>query len=89
MLMLNDKISYLENYLNKIEDNYAESFKADIAIYIDDFHLNNSRLYFLNNLNSNKEIENWVQILISRIVMKFDIECESLNDFIFDYCENG
>ena len=89
MLTFEEKISHLENSLNKIEDNYADSFKEDIVMFIDDFIEKNELLFFLNELNSLEEIENWVDKLTSRFVMKFDSEFETENDFIYNYLENG
>ncbi|MFV8368087.1 hypothetical protein [Flavobacterium sp. LB2R40] len=64
--------------------------KADITMFFtDDFSEENSQLLFLDNLNSKQEIENWVDKLTSRFVIKFDSEFENENDFIYDYLENG
>ncbi len=89
--MLNpiEKISLLENCLNETETNYADSFKNDISIYLGSFDIQNSNLNFLNNLSSKAEIENWVSKLTSRIVLKYNQECEQLSEFIFDYITNG
>lgn len=85
MLSLTDKIAYLENYLNSIQDNYADSFKTDILFFFDEFNDRNQQLGFLNKLESFVEIENWVDRLTSRIVLKFDEDTEQLNDFMTDY----
>lgn len=82
MLSLNEKIQHLENYLSQSNENYADSFKEDIVMFIDDFTAQNELLSFLNNLNSLEEIENWVGNLCSRIVLKFDSEGEEINDYI-------
>ena len=37
MLSLNEKIQHLENYLSQANENYADSFKEDIVMFIDDF----------------------------------------------------
>ena len=89
MLSLNEKIQQLENYLSQPNENYADSFKEDIAIFIDDFTDQNELLSFLNNINSLEEIENWVDKLCFRIVLKFDSEGEEINDFIYDYIQFG
>jgi len=89
MLSFEEKIVYLENSLNKTEENYADSFKEDIIIFFDDFTSKNNLFSFLNNLNSTKEIENWVNKLTSRIALKFDSESEQMNDFIYDFIEFG
>lgn len=84
------KIEYLEQLLSQTEENYADTFKADITMFFDDdFSEENSQLQFLNNLSSKQEIENWVDKLTSRFVMKFDSEYETENDFIYNYLENG
>lgn len=89
MLSFNRKIQYLENYLSQPNENYADSFKEDIFMFIDDFTNQNQLLSFLNNINSLEEIENWVDKLCSRIVLKFDSEGEEINDFIYDYMQFG
>lgn len=85
-MILKDKIHHLENYLNKAEENYADSFKQDIAIYFnEDFSEENQELNFLHNLNTKEEIETFVDNLTSQFVLKFDENQESENDFIHDY----
>jgi hypothetical protein len=89
MLNLKDKIIFFQSYL-KVEENYADTFKADITMFFDDdFSVENSQLQFLRTLNTEQEIKNWVDKLTSRFVMKFDSELESEDDFIYDYLENG
>ena len=89
-MTLLEKIEYLEQLLNQTEENYADTFKADITMFFDDnFSEENSQLLFLDNLNSKQEIENWVEKLTSRFVMKFDSGFETENDFMYDYLENG
>jgi hypothetical protein len=86
MLSFNEKIELLKNYLEDIKDNYADSFKTDILIYFDEFEdidESDSRLKFLNRLNSKEEIHRWVDNLTSKIVLKFDEDDIGLSDFIF------
>lgn len=83
MLNFADKISILKIYLLQINDNYADSFKTDIALFLGDFDNQNSNLNFLNNLSSKVEIENWINNLTSKIVLKFNEDEEQLSDFIF------
>lgn len=83
MLNFTDKISILENYLHQINDNYADTFKTDISLFLGEFETHNSNLNFLKNLSSNIEIENWVDNLTSKIVLKFNEDEEQLSDFIF------
>lgn len=89
MLTFQEKISYLEISLNKIEENFADSFKTEILFFIDDFNIKNECLQFLNNLVSFIEIDNWIEKLTSRIVLKFDEESEQINEFIADFIKNG
>lgn len=89
MLSLTDKISHLENYLNSIQDNYADSFKTDILFFFDELNESNQRLTFLNKLETFADIEDWVDRLTSRIVLKFDKETEQLNDLINYYIQIG
>ena len=89
MLTIIDKIEYLEEQLDTASNNYADSFKTDILFFIGDFNKQNKLLSFLNQLYSKVEITKWIDKLTSRIVMKFDEESESINDFIFDYIEFG
>ena len=83
MLSFTDKISILENYLLQTNNNYADSFKTDITLFLGEFETQNSNLNFLNNLSSKIEIENWVNNLTSKIVLKFNEDEEQLSDFIF------
>ncbi|MES2836640.1 MAG: hypothetical protein V4667_03885 [Bacteroidota bacterium] len=83
MLSFSNKISILENYLLQLNDNYADSFKTDIALFLGEFETQNSNFNFLNNLSSEIEIENWVNNLTSKIVLKFNEDEEQLSDFIF------
>jgi hypothetical protein len=89
MLSLTKKIQHLENYLSQPNENYADNFKEDILMFIDDFTDQNELLSFLNNLNSLEEIKIWVDNLCSRIILKFDSEGEDINDFIYDYMQFG
>ena len=89
MPTLTEKISYLEQFLNQPEENYADSFKTDIMDYFDTFEIDNKELSFLSAMDTFEEIENWVTKLTSRIVLKFDEESESINDFIVDYITLG
>lgn len=86
-MILKSKIVYLEKVLNTIEDNFADSFKFDIANVIDEFDESNISLKFLNQLNTKNDIANWVNKLTSRIVMKYDQL--SVDELIYDYIELG
>ena len=89
MLTLEEKISFLENYLIEKELNNSDNIKDDILIFFDEFKSENERLKFLNKIFSFEEIEIWIEKLISRIALKFDSESEQINDFIYDFLELG
>lgn len=84
----NEKISVLENYLSQ-SDNYADSFKGEIYCIMVDFEEGNPMLVFLENLEDEKAIHQYIDRLTSRIVMKYDPEWESVGDFVRDYMGNG
>ena len=83
MLSIVDKMTILENYLSQNDDNYTDTFKTDISIFLGEFEIQNSNLNFLKNLSSRDDIEDWVNKLTSRIVLKFNEDEEQLSDFIF------
>ena len=89
MLSFKNKIIYLKEQLDIINDNYTDSFKTDIFFFFDDCEIFNSNLIFLTSLSTKDEINSWIDKLTSRIVMKFDSENEQINDFIYDYIEFG
>lgn len=85
MLTLTQKITHLQTYLETAENNYADSFKADIAICLGDFEEDNPYLIFLRTLQSKQEIELWVDTLKLKIILKFKEDEEQLSDFIQEY----
>ena len=87
MLNFEDKISYLAKSLGKSEENYADSFRIEIIFFIGEFNAQNTLLSFLENIDSSSEIENWINKLTSRIVMKEDDL--AVNEIISDYFELG
>ena len=81
-----EKIKVLENYLILEPENYKDSFKTDIYLFFnEDFTDGNPLLGFLDSFKEQSEIENWVDLVTSQIVLKFDEEVELLGDFIFEY----
>ena len=84
MLRLEDKIKVLKAYLSDIKDHYADSFKTDIAFYFNEFEdIQKIDFEFLDELNSQEDIHQWVDNLTSKIVLKFDENEEQLSEFIF------
>ena len=84
-----EKITCFENSLNKLEGNYYDDFRGDIILFFEEFNVKNERLQFLNSLDSFTEIDKWIEKLASRIILKLDEESEQINDFIYDFIENG
>lgn len=89
MLILEDKIIYFEISLNQKQENYADSFRSDIINFFAEFNSKNPLLQFLDKIESFGKIDDWISKLTSRIVMKFDEEQDQINDFIYDYLNNG
>ena len=86
MIERSEKINFLKGILERKEESYADSFKQDIVIYFDDdFSISNKMFNFLDELKSFDEIEQWVDKLTSKFVLKFDSEAEQEGDFIFHY----
>lgn len=82
MLSFIEKAEILKTCLEDIGESYADSFKTDILFYFGDFEEADLRLKFLEQLNSKKEIEDWVERITSKIVLKFNEEEESLGEFL-------
>jgi hypothetical protein len=87
MLSLKEKIHYLKEQLESVEENYADSFKTDILFFINDFNTTNSKLFFLKKISSKVAIYHWICKLTPSIVLKFDEESVQINDFIYDFQE--
>lgn len=91
-MILEEKIAYLKKYLHKKEANFKDGYKVDIVFFFDEFSSQNPMFTFLENLNTKKEISDWVEKLTSRIVMKYDDETddyEILQEIIADYYLSG
>ena len=84
MITKAEKIAHLETCLRE-GGSYADSFKADIAIFLGEFNAFNPKLDFLEGLTSEEQISEWVNRLTSRIVMKFDEESEQLGELVYEY----
>jgi len=67
MLNFTEKMKVFTFLLAQEEISYADSFNADIDTCSSNWDYN-----FLEKLNSKKEIELWIDILKSRIVMRED-----------------
>ncbi len=77
MLKHSEKVKALKEHLYKPAENYADSFKSDILMHFHEFDeevLSNEELDFLDTLLTIQDIQNWMDKLTSRIVMKYDEE---------------
>lgn len=82
------KINALRTYLNNIGDTYADSFKTDILFVfneLDDVSETDSTFHFLKLLNSMSDIHQYMDNMISSIILKYKEEEEQLSDFIHYY----
>ena len=86
-LTLEKKILALENILEEIPNNYADSFKTDICLFFNEFASKNPMLIFLEKFDDESSIRNWVDKLTSRIVMHESDDVVS--ELIADYFYNG
>ena len=83
-----EKIRVLESYLIEEPKNYKDSFKTDLYLFFDeDFSVDNPLLNFLNSIEDSTKIKNWVELVTSQIVLKFDEDVESIGDFIGEFIE--
>lgn len=76
MLTINQKIKYFEEYLI----NNSNCMKDELHLYF--FELENGNLEFLEKLHSEIEIQNKVDLLVSKMVMHED------EDGLFNIIEN-
>ncbi|TRX36638.1 hypothetical protein [Flavobacterium restrictum] len=85
-MTLHQKIKFLENVLNQPETNYSDIFKADISMFFDeDFSIQNTQFEFLKPLESEEQIQDFIDNLLSHFVLKFDSQSETESDFIHYY----
>ena len=82
-----DKLKMLDEILDENDGCYADSFKTDLLFRLGDLEIENENLNFLNHLKTKNEIENWVNKITSRIVMREDDD--TAENIIEDYSENG
>ncbi len=84
MLTFEEKIAFLNENLNKKSENYADTFKTDIFFFIGEFSTKNPFLKFLHPLETQIDIQNFVNFLTGKIVMnehQADIS-DIISDFI-------
>ncbi len=82
-----DKIKILDKILDEDDGCYADSFKTGLLFRLGNLESDNDNLNFLDNLNTKNDIENWVNKITSRIVMREDEDM--VENIIDDYLENG
>lgn len=82
-MTLQQKILVLQTILSEVRENYVDSFKTDVLFYFGDFEEEDVKLDFLKNLKYEVDIKARVELLLSKIVLQFNHEEDSLGDFIF------
>ena len=83
-----EKVKVLESYLNRKPENYRDSYKTDIFLFFNENFTDENPLFdFLESFNEQSEIEDWVDFVTSQIVMKFDEEMETIENFIGEFLE--
>lgn len=83
MINLNQKLFILQQILEELPTNYADSFKEDIRLQLEGYRQEELNVFFLSKLNAEDDIRSWVDKLTSRIVMHEDDE--QVNEIIQDY----
>ena len=66
MLNLEDKIQYFGDYIALKNENYGDLMKDEIYFH---FFENENSLDFLDTLESEKDIENKVEFIVSKMIM--------------------
>jgi len=80
MLEFKTKLKIFNSILNRKEVSYADSFNGLIFMFAENTDFN-----FLNILNSENDIEKWIENLKSRIIMHEDESI--LEDIVDDYID--
>lgn len=78
MLTFENKIEIFTSILSQEENSYADSFNGEILIFGENFDFK-----FLDKLFSKNDINNWIEKLKCRIVMREDDAV--LEDIVNDY----
>ena len=71
MLSFKEKINVLKSYIDSKNDSYSDEMKAELDIF---FFENEFPLYFLNDFNSEIEIQNKIDVIIHQMIMHEDEE---------------
>lgn len=71
MLSFKEKINVLKSYIDSKNGSYSDEMKAELDIF---FFENEFPLDFLNDFNSEKEIQNKIDVIINQMIMHEDEE---------------
>jgi hypothetical protein len=71
MLSFKEKINVLKSYIDSKNGSYSDEMKAELDIF---FFENDFPLDFLNDLNTEKEIQNKIDVIIHQMIMHEDEE---------------
>jgi hypothetical protein len=80
MLNLEDKIQYFKKYISIKNENYGDLMKDEIYFH---FFENEDSFDFLNILESEKDIENKVEFIVSKMIM--NERQDGLTNIIYNY----
>lgn len=82
MLTFTEKTTILKSFLEDVGHSDTDCFKTDILFYFQDFDPLDSKLSFLNDLDFEEEIIDWVNHIISMIVLKQEEEEDIFGEFV-------
>jgi len=86
MLNLKEKIDYFEKYLEKKDNSYYDKMKDEIYLHFFELYGNKNDtdgFLFLNEMQTKKDIEQYTDFLISKMIMNEHIS--GLDDIIYEY----
>lgn len=66
MLSFKEKINVLKSYIDSKNGSYSDGMKVELDIF---FFENQFPLDFLNDLNTEKEIQNKIDVIIHQMIM--------------------
>ena len=86
-MTLVQKTTLLKQLLELPQENYADSFKTDVSICLENYASEELEKLFLSKISNETELRNWIDKLTSRIVMHE--EDDNASEIIHDYISGG
>lgn len=81
-MKIQEKITFLQAYLNGEQRTFSDTFKTEISFYFDVYETNNPKLKFLHNLKTQSEIKSKMDGLLSALVLKYNEEDDEFGEFV-------